>query len=282
MAQQAHAEQYNFVTDGGFTNLTTNYGTNYNSNGGQMGNNVDVVGWSNTAATNSFDKTNNQGGTNSIGYNFLFTTNMVNNTNPVYGNGGFYNGAATSPLSLWNNKNGGSTDNFTNPPGNGNFIAADGGFQTAAITQTITGLTTNNYYQLTFYYAAAQQTDQLTNTTESWQVSMTGTNGNNFTTNTPTLSNRPAGFTGWDLETINFKASSSTEVLSFLAAGTPTGGPPFSLLADVSIVAVPEASSVITAALLLLILCAAPLLKSLKEKEGETLGSSEGAASGDP
>jgi len=265
MAQQAHAQQYNFVTDGTFSNtnstgLSPGSGNGATTNGGMLGYNVNAVGWSNTTSNSA------------LGYNFLFTTNMVNNTNSVTGNDG--------PLALYNNKS--ATNGFTNPPGGGNFIAADGVYQTAAITQTISGLVVGDFYELSFYYGAAQQTTYTTATTENWQVTLSRSAGGTVYTSytTPTLTNPPAGFTGWDLATVSFTASRTSEVLSFLAGGTPSGQPPFSLLADVSIVAVPEASSVIAASLLLLILCAAPILKSFKQKEGETLGSTEGLESG--
>jgi hypothetical protein len=58
------------------------------------------------------------------------------------------------------------------------------------------------------------------------------------TTNTVPLASN--GFSGWMSTTMYFVATSSTEVLSFLATGTPTGQPPFALLADVSVTNAPE------------------------------------------
>jgi hypothetical protein len=40
-----------------------------------------------------------------------------------------------------------------------------------------------------------------------------------------------------------FYANSTTETLSFLAAGTPSGEPPFSLVADVDLEIVPDFSN---------------------------------------
>ena len=48
------------------------------------------------------------------------------------------------------------------------------------------------------------------------------------------------GFSGWMTETFDYVATSSTEVLSFLASGSPAGQPPFALLANVSMTQVPE------------------------------------------
>jgi hypothetical protein len=45
------------------------------------------------------------------------------------------------------------------------------------------------------------------------------------------------GFSGWQLQTFDFTANSTSELLSFLAVGTPTGVPPFALLDGVSLTA---------------------------------------------
>jgi hypothetical protein len=51
------------------------------------------------------------------------------------------------------------------------------------------------------------------------------------------------GFTGWTHTTFTFTADGFSEVLSFPAAGTPNGEPPFSLLDGVTMTAVPEPAS---------------------------------------
>jgi hypothetical protein len=48
------------------------------------------------------------------------------------------------------------------------------------------------------------------------------------------------GFSGWQKQTFTFTADSDVETLTFLAFGTPGGEPPFSLLDNVSLTAVPE------------------------------------------
>ena len=62
---------------------------------------------------------------------------------------------------------------------------------------------------------------------------------------TQVLNDTSHGFTGWQTENLTFTAKSTTEVLSFLAIGTPGGEPPMSLLDGVSVSdnAVPEPSS---------------------------------------
>jgi len=66
-------------------------------------------------------------------------------------------------------------------------------------------------------------------TTEQFQVSLGGQ-----TLDTPVLNNVSMGFTGWQQESLTFTPTSATEVLSFLAVGTPSNTPPMSLLADVT------------------------------------------------
>ena len=50
----------------------------------------------------------------------------------------------------------------------------------------------------------------------------------------------PGSFSGWMTESFKFTANSTSELLSFLAVGTPSGNvPPFALLDGVSLTAVP-------------------------------------------
>jgi hypothetical protein len=49
-------------------------------------------------------------------------------------------------------------------------------------------------------------------------------------------------FIGWMAQSLKFTATSSSEILSFFAVGTPTGQPPFVLLDGVSLI-LPEPSS---------------------------------------
>jgi len=51
------------------------------------------------------------------------------------------------------------------------------------------------------------------------------------------------GFSGWMQETMTFIPTSTSETLSFLAIGTPSGQPPFALLDGVSLSNVPEPAS---------------------------------------
>jgi hypothetical protein len=176
---------------------------------------------------NSYVSTETLANWSSVGYNFVFlpTSTVATGT---YGNLSLYS-ATTSPSNSFNNAS----------PTGGNFIGADGAYGTAAITQTINGLAVGSNYAVSFAWAAAQQTGFTGATTEQWQVTL-GTS----THSTSVVGIGTNGFSGWMNQTFNFVATSSSEVLSFLANGTPAGVPPFALLANVSLTKVPEPASV--------------------------------------
>lgn len=163
----------------------------------------------------------------STGYNFVFlpTSTVAVGT---YGSLSLYN-KTTTPTNSFNNAS----------PTGGNFIGADSDYGTEAITQTINGLTVGKTYAVSFAWAGAQQTGFTGATTESWIVDL----GSSATQTTQIINVADHGFSGWLNQTFNFVASSSSEVLSFLAAGTPAGVPPFALLANVSVTKVPEPAS---------------------------------------
>ena len=166
------------------------------------------------------------------GYNFVCLPTSTVATS-VYGN-----------LSLWSPVSSpASANGFNNAgPTGGNFIGADAAFGQAAISQTITGLTVGKTYKLSFAWAGAQQSGftAVNGTTENWAVTFAG-----VTQTTPTITVANMGFSGWMNQTFNFVATSATDTLSFFATGTPTGVPPFALLATVSMVQVqvPEPAS---------------------------------------
>lgn len=185
------------------TNLVINGDFEQTTRGaGQLGYNTNATGWATT------------------GYNFLFAAGSADTTGAV----GSY-----GPLSLWGRNNGG-VDVVGDSPTGGNFIGADGGFQVGAIEQTINGLVAGQQYNVSFDWAGAQQSNRFGATTEQWAVSL-----GNQTRSTAIVNNANRGFTGWMTETFTFTAGSSSEVLSFLAHGTPSGEPPFALLDGVSL-----------------------------------------------
>jgi hypothetical protein len=152
-------------------------------------------------------------GWTSTGYNFVF--NSTTAAAGVPGSGGNVALAANVPAS----------------PDGGNFLAMNGAFMPPSIiSQTITGLTVGAQETITFYYAGAQQKGFMGATTEGFAVSLGGQ-----TQDTPILNNASQGFTGWQKESLTFTATSTSELLSFMAIDGPAGDPPNTLLDGVSI-----------------------------------------------
>ncbi|NUU01779.1 DUF642 domain-containing protein [Herbaspirillum robiniae] len=201
----AFATPTNLVTNGGFESLTNGAGK-FNTTTGSLKGTTVATGWTST------------------GYNFLYTPGTADTT-----------GAGASHLKLWG-PNDGSNNGFTLSPTGGNFLASNGVYQAGPIQQIINGLVIGQSYLLSFDWAGIQQYNFNGATTEGWQVSL---GAQTFTT--AMISNVSHGFTGWRTQTFTFTATAATEVLSFLAKGTPpSGAPPMSLLDNVSLVAVPE------------------------------------------
>jgi hypothetical protein len=177
-------------------------------------------------------------GWNTTGYNFIMTPGVANTTGSLgpYG-----------ALTLYGPGNG-SNNGYVDAPSGHNYIAADAGLHnpdgtgTAPITQIINNLTIGSQYRVTFDWASAQQTSFNSATSEQWIVSFgdTGVAGVDETYSTPFDNNVNHGFTGWHTTTFLFTATGTTQTLAFLANGTPEGQPPFSLLADPTLQAVPE------------------------------------------
>ena len=127
------------------------------------------------------------------------------------------------------------------PSGNNNFIEADGDpSYSFSFNQTISGLTVGQNYDVSFNQAAGQQSGNLRGpTTEQWQVSLGSDTQLSAVMNTP-----GQGVFPWESQTLTYTASSTSEVLSFLAVGTPSGAPPMVFLDGVDMEAtVPEPSA---------------------------------------
>jgi hypothetical protein len=188
------AQATQFVVNGDFTQL---------SNGvGQFDTKTTAAGWSGNG-----------------GYNFVFNT--ADQASP-----GVYGGGA-----LWDAANGGGSGwNGTTLSGAGNYAALDGDFGTAAITQTINGLTPGKQYFLSFNYAFGQQYGFTGDTLQNLTVSF----GSGLAATSPTFNLPSTGFSGWMSASGFVTADSTSDVLSFLAYGNlPV--PPFALVSDVSL-----------------------------------------------
>ncbi len=125
----------------------------------------------------------------------------------------------------------------TTSPDGGNFVLADGDPNySGVISQTISGLIIGKSYVVNFYQAAGQQLGFTGPTTEQWQVSFGSSSQLSSLFSLP-----EAGVGPWQAQSMTFTASAVSQVLSFLAVGTPNGAPPISFLDGVSLTAaVPE------------------------------------------
>jgi len=195
--------------------LVTNGGFETNTGSGQLGFNTSATDWATS------------------GYNFLFAPG----TGDTSGANGQYGG-----LSLWGPNNGSANGLPATSPDGGYYVAADADFQVGAITQAINGLTPGEEYTVGFWWGAAQQLGYTGTTTQQWQVTL-----GSETQSTSVFTNPSEAFSGWMYQTFNYTATSTSEVLSFLAVGSPQI-PPFTLLDGVSLnpttSAVPEPGSV--------------------------------------
>jgi len=168
------------------------------------------------------------------GYTFLIPDGTAVSTNI---NAAGYDSSATgNPISLYPGNGSQTVDSVD---GSGWYIAADGASGTEPITQTVTGLTVGQQYTLTFSQAAGQQTNFTGATSDDWLVSF---GSSVYTSPTINLASK-ASVTGWQQETTTFTATSTNEVLSFLAQGAPSD-PPFALLSGVSLTPANQSSSV--------------------------------------
>jgi hypothetical protein len=203
------------ITNGNFE-LTTNGGNQRlaasTAAAARAGNQTTLVGW-----------TSSNG--NDGGWNFLLNANTATTT--------------SSALMLKGN------NGFTGSAGGGNFFASDALYHPGTLFQTISGLTIGNDYTLTFDYALSQQAGFTgANANNYWQVGLGSTYQTSTFQNSGLLSIPNGGFSGWQSASMTFTATSTSEILSFLAKTSSSGAPPFLLLDDVKMEAkVPEPST---------------------------------------
>jgi hypothetical protein len=192
----------NLVYNGSFEDTDFN-----NGRSGQMTNN-NVDGWTTTS-----------------GYTFSAYQNSSNSLQ-----------SGNDPVALWgntgNNHSNHNTQTIQSPDGF-RYIASDGAFETGTLKQTINGLVIGQQYSISFYQAGSQQTGFDGTTTEQWKVSL-----GNEVQYSDLITDASHQFSGWELETLTFTATATSEVLGFMAVGTPDGEPPFSLLDDIDMEAI--------------------------------------------
>lgn len=199
----------NLITNGNFETLT--------NGSGQLGYNTEATGWTATTYPASSP---------AFGYSFAYTPGVADTSTGAPGEYG--------DLAIWGNGNGGANGFDGTAPGGGNIVAIDGDFQNAAISQTVSGLTVGNSYNLDFSWAASQQLGFSGATVQDMLVEFGGQSHTTSSYNLPSH-----GFSGWISESIRFTATNSSELLTFVAQGSQPV-PPFALLADVSMASVPE------------------------------------------
>ena len=205
-------------------------------------------------ANGSFEQTSTQNGGSTPGYVCGQTfTPCVNLTGWTNTDGYSFIGNSSNPTNLGIGPNGAlNLWAATGSPDGGNFLAIDsdtsrtkavkGSLGRGTLSQTITGLVVGDNYAVSFYQAAAQQQGFFLPTTDQFQVSLGSTTLFSSLMSLPGVAQGGSGstdFSGWELETLVFNATSTSELLSFFGIGT-VGGPPFILLDGVSIADVPE------------------------------------------
>lgn len=187
------------------------------------------------------DWTNGTASDGAAGYNFYALPGIatLNASDPAYNDTAIQTNDF-GVLSIWGANNGGRDSNmFTGySPTGGNFLIADGDFRVAPISQMINGLVVGQHYNLSFVWAAGQQYTSSGRLNERWIVGF-----GDETQKTGRVTNPNHGFTGWMTSNMDFTATDTSQVLSFLARGSPGGQPPMVFLDHVSLGAVPEPAS---------------------------------------
>jgi hypothetical protein len=211
--QTANATSTNLITNGNFDSTSFVNNSQFGSNGASGNGGQGVTGW-----------------TGGSGYElYFFNGTQATNSAASQYDGGIYNSGSEKFYVLPNSPTGGT----------GNFVALDGDPNVAgSISQTLSGLTIGSHYLLTFYTATGQLQSYTGGPFQTDVLASLG--GQSFQTTTVTTQSQSD--TPWVANTFLYKATATTETLTFLAQ-SPQGLPPMIALDGVSLVAAPEPSS---------------------------------------
>lgn len=134
--------------------------------------------------------------------------------------------------------------------GGNNFIASDSAYNNGMIMQVINGLTVGKQYLLSFDYSFTQQSGYSGTSTQNWTAMFIDTNDYSSQSKSTAYTTIPSqGAAAWQTSnTMLFTATSTSEILGFVAGNSSGGNPPFALLDNVSLTqysapGVPEPSS---------------------------------------
>lgn len=223
------------LTNGGFETYTPGSGGGTLNTTGAVNGDLDyspVDGWTTTKS-----------GTATIAkpLNLLFLETSIGTTTGAYfspniGGQGIWD--------LWGPAYG-EANGLTNSPVGGNFLAleADPSFN-GPLSQTVSGLTVGQQYDVGFWWARAQAVGFTGDTSAKLEVTF---GGDTLSTGDRNILSK--GFGAWEYQSFRFTAGSAAQDLSFLAVGGPGGLPPFVLLDGVSVTAVPEPSTMVLGSL---------------------------------
>ena len=216
----------NLVSNGGFETLTDIQTGTASTEGGFIGAFNDTNGnWVPMTTANGWTST---------GFSFAFLSGRGDSTGaPIW-----YGQPVADRVKMWGPANG-VNNGLSDSPSGGNYVTLDGGWEPGFISQTISGLTINKQYQLSFQWAGAQMYGYDGDTTDELTVSL-----GSQSQVAGVLSIPEHTFSGWMTTTMVFTATANTETLTFAnSATTGVGLPPFLLLDGVSLTAVPEPGS---------------------------------------
>ena len=245
-APAAHA--VNLVTNGDFSQFAQGPGAGYTF----RSSNNEYVAWTQNVISG-----------NNGGLILTLASAALDATDNVHDGGASY--------SLWNTTTSpAGPDVITAPPsGNATVFAQDSAPEnTSYLSQTVSGLTAGKSYVVTFNWAGAQlEQDGGSNwngaTNEAVEVNFGGAydggTSQSFTggqtvfataagSYTGTVAGAEAaglqvpehGFVGWKSATLKFTANAASEVLNLEAVSSSTGSPPFAVIDNVQLLAVPE------------------------------------------